>query len=43
MLFVYPSAISNASCAMTWAQLRELTGTGLFEATHDGAAAVPDH
>jgi peptidoglycan/xylan/chitin deacetylase (PgdA/CDA1 family) len=29
-LFIYPSAISNASYAMTWDQLRELTGTGLF-------------
>lgn len=28
-LFVYPSAISNASYAMTWDQLRELLGTGL--------------
>ncbi|MCO5398861.1 polysaccharide deacetylase family protein [Ralstonia soli] len=30
-LFVYPSAISNASYAMTWAQLRELAGTGQFD------------
>jgi peptidoglycan/xylan/chitin deacetylase (PgdA/CDA1 family) len=30
-LFVYPSAISNASYAMTWEQLRELQETGLFE------------
>jgi peptidoglycan/xylan/chitin deacetylase (PgdA/CDA1 family) len=29
-LFVYPSAISNARYAMTWDQLRELLGTGLF-------------
>lgn len=29
-LFIYPSAISNASYAMTWDQLRELTATGLF-------------
>ncbi len=30
-LFIYPSAISNASYAMTWEQLAELKGTGLFE------------
>jgi peptidoglycan/xylan/chitin deacetylase (PgdA/CDA1 family) len=30
-LFVYPSAISNASYAMTWDQLRELQATGLFD------------
>ena len=30
-LFVYPSAISNASYAMTWAQLDTLRGTGLFD------------
>lgn len=30
-LFIYPSAISNASYAMTWDQLRELKKTGLFE------------
>ncbi|NWF53286.1 MAG: polysaccharide deacetylase family protein [Syntrophaceae bacterium] len=30
-LFVYPSAVSNASYAMTWAQLRELKATGLFD------------
>jgi peptidoglycan/xylan/chitin deacetylase (PgdA/CDA1 family) len=30
-LFVYPSAISNASYAMTWDQLRVLVATGLFE------------
>lgn len=29
-LFIYPSAISNASYAMTWEQLRELKATGLF-------------
>ena len=29
-LFVYPSAVSNASYAMTWEQLRELQRTGLF-------------
>jgi len=28
-LFIYPSAISNASYAMTWEQLRELKDTGL--------------
>ncbi len=30
-LFVYPSAISNASYAMTWPELRALSGTGLFD------------
>lgn len=30
-LFIYPSAISNASYAMTWGQLEELQKTGLFE------------
>lgn len=30
-LFIYPSAISNASYAMTWDQLRELQATGLFD------------
>jgi peptidoglycan/xylan/chitin deacetylase (PgdA/CDA1 family) len=30
-LFLYPSAISNASYAMTWGQLRELKKTGLFD------------
>lgn len=30
-LFVYPSAISNASYAMTWEQLRQLKQTGLFD------------
>lgn len=30
-LFVYPSAVSNASYAMTWNQLRELQATGLFD------------
>lgn len=30
-LFIYPSAISNASYAMTWAQLEELHRTGLFD------------
>jgi peptidoglycan/xylan/chitin deacetylase (PgdA/CDA1 family) len=29
-LFVYPSAISNANYAMTWEQLKDLQGTGLF-------------
>jgi peptidoglycan/xylan/chitin deacetylase (PgdA/CDA1 family) len=29
-LFIYPSAISNASYAMTWEQLAELNATGLF-------------
>jgi peptidoglycan/xylan/chitin deacetylase (PgdA/CDA1 family) len=30
-LFIYPSAISNASYAMTWQQLRALRATGLFD------------
>jgi len=30
-LFIYPSAISNASYAMTWEQLNVLRRTGLFE------------
>jgi len=30
-LFIYPSAISNASYAMTWGQLRELRKSGLFD------------
>jgi peptidoglycan/xylan/chitin deacetylase (PgdA/CDA1 family) len=30
-LFIYPSAISNASYAMTWEQLAELRATGLFD------------
>ena len=30
-LFVYPSAISNASYALTWEQLRTLRATGLFD------------
>jgi len=30
-LFVYPSAISNASYAMTWGQLNEIKKTGLFD------------
>jgi peptidoglycan/xylan/chitin deacetylase (PgdA/CDA1 family) len=30
-LFIYPSAISNASYAMTWEQLKELRETGLFD------------
>lgn len=30
-LFIYPSAISNASYAMTWSQLHELQKTGLFD------------
>jgi peptidoglycan/xylan/chitin deacetylase (PgdA/CDA1 family) len=29
-LFIYPSAISNASYAMTWEQLANLKATGLF-------------
>lgn len=29
-LFIYPSAVSNASYAMTWEQLSELKATGLF-------------
>jgi len=30
-VFIYPSAISNASYASTWAQLREMRETGLVE------------
>ena len=30
-LFIYPSAISNASYAMSWGELRELQKTGLFD------------
>ncbi len=30
-LFIYPSAISNASYAMTWQQLKLLQATGLFD------------
>jgi peptidoglycan/xylan/chitin deacetylase (PgdA/CDA1 family) len=30
-LFIYPSAISNASYAMTWGQLREMKETGLVD------------
>ncbi len=30
-LFIYPSAISNASYALTWPQLAELRATGLFD------------
>jgi peptidoglycan/xylan/chitin deacetylase (PgdA/CDA1 family) len=30
-LFVYPSAISHASYALTWEQLRELRDSGLFD------------
>jgi len=30
-LFVYPSAVSNASYAMTWDQLRQLKATGLID------------
>lgn len=30
-LFIYPSAISNASYAMTWEQLEKLKRTGLFD------------
>lgn len=30
-LFIYPSAISNASYAMTWEQLRELKKSGFFD------------
>jgi len=30
-LFIYPSAISNASYAMTWEQLTELQATGMFD------------
>ena len=30
-MFIYPSAISNASYAMTWSQLREMKETGLVD------------
>jgi peptidoglycan/xylan/chitin deacetylase (PgdA/CDA1 family) len=30
-LFIYPSAISNASYALTWDQIKELQKTGLFD------------
>ena len=30
-LFLYPSALSNASYAMTWVQLREMKETGLWD------------
>jgi len=30
-LFIYPSAISNASYALTWAQLREMRDSGLVD------------
>ena len=30
-LFIYPSAISNASYALTWKQLREMRASGLVE------------
>ncbi|HVO66326.1 MAG TPA: polysaccharide deacetylase family protein [Syntrophales bacterium] len=30
-IFIYPSAISNASYAMTWDQIRELKKTGFFD------------
>lgn len=30
-LFIYPSAVSNASYCMTWDQLQELKKTGLFD------------
>lgn len=30
-LFIYPSAISNASYALTWPQLREMAGSGLVD------------
>jgi peptidoglycan/xylan/chitin deacetylase (PgdA/CDA1 family) len=30
-LFIYPSAVSNATYAMTWEQLRQLKATGLFD------------
>jgi peptidoglycan/xylan/chitin deacetylase (PgdA/CDA1 family) len=30
-LFLYPSAISNASYAMTWEQLKEIKASGLFD------------
>jgi peptidoglycan/xylan/chitin deacetylase (PgdA/CDA1 family) len=30
-LFIYPSAISNATYALTWEQLREMRASGLFD------------
>jgi peptidoglycan/xylan/chitin deacetylase (PgdA/CDA1 family) len=30
-LFIYPSAISNASYVLTWDQLKEMHGSGLFD------------
>lgn len=30
-LFIYPSAISNATYALTWDQLREMRASGLFD------------
>lgn len=30
-LFIYPSAISNASYALTWDQLKEMKETGLID------------
>jgi peptidoglycan/xylan/chitin deacetylase (PgdA/CDA1 family) len=30
-LFIYPSAVSNATYAMTWSQLREMKETGLID------------
>ncbi len=30
-LFIYPSAISNASYAMTWQELKQLQATGFFD------------
>jgi peptidoglycan/xylan/chitin deacetylase (PgdA/CDA1 family) len=30
-LFIYPSAISHASYALTWPELRELNASGLFD------------
>ena len=30
-LFLYPSALSNASYALTWSQLREMKASGLFD------------
>ncbi|WP_227747182.1 polysaccharide deacetylase family protein [Paraburkholderia franconis] len=36
-LFVYPSAISKASCALTWEQLRAMRATALFDVqSHTG-------
>ncbi|MEM5436636.1 polysaccharide deacetylase family protein [Paraburkholderia diazotrophica] len=36
-LFVYPSAISKASCALTWKQLRAMRATTLFDVqSHTG-------